>query len=235
MDVRDNRRGRAAQGSLHVVQGVERMVDLGRGYGMVRSPDGCPSVCEVVGPAPHSRSSEGSRFSSLSSPTQPLPRWIQAKLRPFRPEIWVSIASMRARTNGSTSSTRKGRVGEDRSLPCDLVMQCSALHHRTRWGSARAAPTKQFPDAATDQCVSVRLGNYDPLQAIEDELTSEPHGYRGIIISTLPHPISHWLHLDLPAEVGRRHRDLEVRHVVAPGGLYEDRLESLVSSRTGSR
>jgi hypothetical protein len=78
----------------------------------------------------------------------------------------------------------------------------------------RARRARRRLESMGARCSSVRLGGYDPLLAIEDELRYQD--FRGIIISTLPHPISRWLHLDVPGKVAQRHPELEVRHVVAP-------------------
>jgi hypothetical protein len=67
--------------------------------------------------------------------------------------------------------------------------------------------------------IAVRVGTHDPLDAIEEELWYG--GYSGVIISTLPHRISRWLHRDLPGQVARRHPKLTVVHAPAPA-LYED-------------
>jgi len=41
----------------------------------------------------------------------------------------------------------------------------------------------------------------DPFVAVQTELESS--GYDEVIVSTLPHRVSHWLRLDLPARVER--------------------------------
>jgi hypothetical protein len=45
------------------------------------------------------------------------------------------------------------------------------------------------------------LGAEDPYEAVRDELGRA--AYDEVIISTLPTRVSHWLHVDLPAKVGR--------------------------------
>ena len=45
------------------------------------------------------------------------------------------------------------------------------------------------------------IGGEDPFQAVVAAL--ERHAYDEVIISTLPARVSHWLHIDLPARVGR--------------------------------
>jgi hypothetical protein len=45
------------------------------------------------------------------------------------------------------------------------------------------------------------VGGEDPYQAVVAAL--DEHRYDEIIVSTLPARVSHWLHVDLPARVGR--------------------------------
>jgi hypothetical protein len=45
------------------------------------------------------------------------------------------------------------------------------------------------------------VGDSDPFVAVHTELESS--GYDEVIVSTLPHRVSHWLRLDLPARVER--------------------------------
>lgn len=58
-----------------------------------------------------------------------------------------------------------------------------------------------------------RIGDTDPVQAIDDELRANP-GYAGVVISTLPEEKSRWLRMDLPHKVAAAH-SLPVHHVVA--------------------
>jgi len=58
-----------------------------------------------------------------------------------------------------------------------------------------------------------RIGDTDPVQAIDDELRANP-GYAGVVISTLPAEKSRWLRMDLPHKVAAAH-SLPVHHVVA--------------------
>lgn len=60
---------------------------------------------------------------------------------------------------------------------------------------------------------ATRIGHYDPLTAIEEELRSGV--YKAVVISTLPHGLSRWLRMDLPAQVSRRYPKLDVMHVMA--------------------
>jgi len=58
-----------------------------------------------------------------------------------------------------------------------------------------------------------RVGAWDPVQAIEDELRGET--YSAIVVSTLPPGISRWLRMDVPARLARSYPQLEIVHVVA--------------------
>jgi GABA permease len=80
-------------------------------------------------------------------------------------------------------------------------------------GRMRARRARNRLQAIGASVSSVRLTFHEPFEAIELELGSRR--YRGVIISTLPHHISHWLHQDLPGRVARRHPDVEVMHVIS--------------------
>ena len=55
------------------------------------------------------------------------------------------------------------------------------------------------------------VGNERPMDAVMDILRD--HEFDGIIVSTLPHGVSHWLRADLPARVAR-YSGLPVHHIV---------------------
>jgi hypothetical protein len=61
--------------------------------------------------------------------------------------------------------------------------------------------------------VSARVGDGDPMLAVEDELREYP-GCTGLVVSTFPPGRSRWLRADLPTRLERRH-PLPVVHVVA--------------------
>ena len=54
-------------------------------------------------------------------------------------------------------------------------------------------------EEAAGQSVSGRVGDHDPLAAVEDALNAEQ--FDEVIVSTLPKRVSRWLHLDLPSKV----------------------------------
>jgi hypothetical protein len=97
----------------------------------------------------------------------------------------------------------------------------------TSLGRMRARRARRRLEAVGARVSSVRLTLHEPFEAIELEL--ESRAYRGVVISTLPHRVSRWLHQDLPGRVARRHPDLEVMHVVSSGHLYQ--LEMAASPR----
>jgi hypothetical protein len=75
-------------------------------------------------------------------------------------------------------------------------------------------------DDAAGTHVEGLIGAEDPFQAVTAALETRP--YDEIIISTLPAHVSHWLHIDLPARVGRLGLPVTVvnakrRAVAAPG------------------
>jgi hypothetical protein len=68
---------------------------------------------------------------------------------------------------------------------------------------------------AAGQSVTGSVGDADPLSAISDEINTKP--YDEIIISTLSHRVSRWMHLDLPSKA--RGFGLPVTHVQPQGVL----------------
>jgi len=61
--------------------------------------------------------------------------------------------------------------------------------------------------------VSARIGDQDPMLAVEDEMREYPD-YAGIVVSTFPPGPSRWLRSDLPTKLSRRF-PIPVEHVVA--------------------
>ncbi|MBO0746465.1 MAG: hypothetical protein J2P43_15715, partial [Candidatus Dormibacteraeota bacterium] len=62
------------------------------------------------------------------------------------------------------------------------------------------------------------LAKMEPLDEIDGVLSEGE--FKAVIVSTLPHYLSHWLRTDLPGRISRRHPDLQVRVVTAPHELY---------------
>lgn len=93
-----------------------------------------------------------------------------------------------------------------------------------RWEAAavRARRTRTRLEAVGARVIATRVGPWDPLEAIEEELRFGD--YETVLISTLPHRISHRLHRDVPGRLASRHPELAVVHVVAPATFYRHAL-----------
>jgi hypothetical protein len=94
------------------------------------------------------------------------------------------------------------------------------------WRTKRTA--KRLVDAGASVTGS-RLGSYDALEAIEEELGSDH--FTGVVISTLPPGLSSWLHLDLPSKMKTRWPGLEVIHVITPSAFFRQD-DAAVTQRT---
>lgn len=105
-------------------------------------------------------------------------------------------------------------------LPPWLNVLSASQDRPIRLGRRRAQRARRRLEAVGAHITAVRLSLHEPLVAIEQEL----HGgrYDGVIVSTLPHRLSQWLHLDVVHRVERSHPELAVTHVVAPASLYEE-------------
>jgi hypothetical protein len=79
-----------------------------------------------------------------------------------------------------------------------------------RWRGARA---RSLLEGAGAGVTAVRIGSYDPILAIEEEVRGG--GYASVIISTLPPGLSRWLRLDLPRKIARRFPELKIVHVTS--------------------
>lgn len=105
-------------------------------------------------------------------------------------------------------------------LPPTLALFSAVDGHTLRMERAVRARRRLIAAGATH--VGVHLARMEPLDEIDDVLGAG--GFAAVIVSTLPHRLSHWLRTDLPGRISRRHRDLEVRVIVAPADLYEDQV-----------
>jgi hypothetical protein len=79
-----------------------------------------------------------------------------------------------------------------------------------RWRGARARSQLEEVGA---RVTAVRIGSYDPLVAVEEELRAGD--YSTVVISTLPRGLSRWMRLDLPTKVGRRFPGVKLVHVTS--------------------
>jgi hypothetical protein len=102
-----------------------------------------------------------------------------------------------------------------------LLVPATPTGHLLHWeeGEARqlaAQRAREASEALRDagvEVVAARVGSHSPLDAVGDELWTEPD-YAGIVVSTFPPGLSRWLRIDLPNQLRRRYR-LPVEHVVA--------------------
>lgn len=89
----------------------------------------------------------------------------------------------------------------------------------------RAQRTADRLRSAGAKVVDTRLGGFDPLAAVDQELQFGT--YTGVIISTLAPGMSRWLHLDLPSKLRARWPLLDVIQVTAPTPYHVEREENL--------
>jgi hypothetical protein len=96
------------------------------------------------------------------------------------------------------------------SAQSELTRRERELHHaQGEQVLERALPLiDQAAGAQTDGSVSVR---HDPMDAIEETLRKGD--FHEVIVSTLPHGVSRWLHADLPSRIA--HLGLTVTTVTA--------------------
>jgi hypothetical protein len=105
--------------------------------------------------------------------------------------------------------------------PCDFTLLVPSTPHGLAWAAdmhAGGEEAEQHRRAFVDELreeglnvVEAKVGDPDPLAAICDECNF--HEYDELIVSTLPHRISKWLHLDLPSKAGAA-TGLPVTHIV---------------------
>jgi hypothetical protein len=87
--------------------------------------------------------------------------------------------------------------------PCSFVL----LVPRPYWDpeTDEAAKVIELAVPLLEEAAGARIeamvGDTDPFIAIKSALESSP--FDEVIVSTLPHRVSHWLRLDLPAQVER--------------------------------
>ena len=169
------------------------------------APHPAPSPLARRRPAPQrAPARRDGRHARLPRRRQPDPRPRRAPRRRRHPRrggaLLASTCSCRrpARTTCTSGSWTPTRG----DLPDDEAARANA---RRRLDDALAS----LSDLAAS--IDGEVGDADPLTAIRDALGD--HDYDEIIISTLPAPISRWLHLDLPHRVEHTFH-LPVTHLV---------------------
>ena len=109
---------------------------------------------------------------------------------------------------------------QDRFAELVIVVPATRVVHGLIWDEvetknvARARLEAGIRHLKAQGCnvVDGRVGDEDPLLAIEDKLRRGR--YAGIVISTLPPGLSRWLKLDIVSRVKRRFGSGPVEHVV---------------------
>jgi len=96
----------------------------------------------------------------------------------------------------------------------DLLDAPYGATDRVAIAEAAAEAGTQALLSAGVEVVNTVVGDSAPLVAIGDELRRGQYNYDGIIVSTFPTTISHWLRQDLPAQAERRY-GLPVTHIIA--------------------
>ena len=126
---------------------------------------------------------------------------------PSGPARVLVVAHRTAATPGLADAVRR-RAAAGPAIFTLLVPRTARGMHRlmdpedTDDTGAREILDRALPvlSAAAGRPVEGTIGDPAPLTAIEDAVNRER--YDEIMISTLPHRLSHWLHLDLPAKAG---------------------------------
>jgi hypothetical protein len=105
--------------------------------------------------------------------------------------------------------------------PCEFTLLVPSTPHGIAWAADMHAGGEEaerhrvaFVDELREEGLNVadaKVGDPDPLAAIQDECNF--HEYDELIVSTLPHKISKWLHIDLPRKAGAA-TGLPVTHVI---------------------
>jgi hypothetical protein len=91
-----------------------------------------------------------------------------------------------------------------------------ALHPDLTHGEQVLSLALPLIEEATSSPVSGSVSSrHDPMDAIEEALMAA--GFDEIVLSTLPHHVSRWLHVDLPHRVS--HLGLPVTTVIAQAGV----------------
>jgi hypothetical protein len=127
---------------------------------------------------------------------------------PMEPSVPTRVLVVANRTAATPDLLDAVRARAARG-PCAFTLLVPEIAHGlhkvvdpedTRPGEARTVLEAALPalrEAAGGE-VEGMVGNPSPLTAIQDAVNLV--GFDEIIISTLPHRLSHWLHLDLPAK-----------------------------------
>jgi hypothetical protein len=98
----------------------------------------------------------------------------------------------------------------DRAAELTLIVPATRVVHGLMWDEVETKAVAQsrleagieWLKAAGCRIIDGRVGDEDPVLAVEDELRRRR--YAGIVISTLPPGVSRWLKLDVVSRIQRR-------------------------------
>ena len=81
---------------------------------------------------------------------------------------------------------------------------------------ARARSAAEALKRSGVKVVDARIGDKDPVLAVDDEFTAGRR-YAAIVISTLPPGLSRWIKMDVVSRLRRTHPSVRLIHVVSSG------------------
>jgi hypothetical protein len=138
--------------------------------------------------------------------------------RPMSAEARVLVVANRTAESPELLDALRTRTMQG---PCQFTLLIPSTPHGIAWaadmhggGEEAEEHRKAFVEELRVEGLNVgdaKVGDPDPLAAIQDECNF--HEYDELIVSTLPHKISKWLHIDLPRKAGAA-TGLPVTHVI---------------------
>lgn len=113
--------------------------------------------------------------------------------------------------------------------PLDFLFEpsCTGI----RLARRRSQPVRVQLIAVGVRLVAARLGNFDPISAIDDALRFST--YSALIVAAPKHPLLHRFHRDLPCRIARRFPQVRVIH--AAGVSHEPDASAVSAPATRAR
>jgi hypothetical protein len=120
----------------------------------------------------------------------------------------------------------RSMAGEDPKAEFVLLVPATPVCNLLVWEEGetnqvarqRAATARSRLEAHGLRVVDARIGDQDPMAAVEDEIHAG-NRYAALIVSTLPAGLSRWLRLDLLSRLRRNCPGQRVVHVTAKASL----------------
>ena len=115
----------------------------------------------------------------------------------------------------------KELAGADPGAEFVVLVPATPVSHMMVWEEGetrelarrRAEAARAWLEERGLRVVEARVGDADPLLAIDDLMREGQREYTGIVLSTLPPGISRWLKMDVVSRAQRHYPDLRVVHV----------------------